>query len=110
MQDDKLVDPKQLQVKTSIKKKEANEEEVNTQQYENINLQEVYDEAFRYIRARYCHEKKKIIFIMYTVRKLRNLAKLKYIFNNLSEKFMLVACLLLVKGLVLNKTTIDSLI
>lgn len=29
------------------------------------------------IRARYVHEKKKIIFIMYTVRKLRNLAKNK---------------------------------
>ena len=41
---------------------------------------------------------------------MRNLAKLKYIFNNLCEKFMLVACLLLIKGLVLNRTTIDSLI
>lgn len=46
---------------------------------------------------------------MYTVRKLRNLAKLKYVFDNMTEKFMLTACLLLQKGLILNKTTIKSL-
>lgn len=85
-------------------RKQANEPEQpdDTQNYS-------YEEAFRMIRARYCHEKKKIIFIMYTVRKLRNLAKLKYVFNELSEKFMLSACLLLIKGLLLNKNTIKSL-
>ena len=72
----------------NVKKKKEIEKNVN---YDVKN----FDEAFRYIRARYCHEKKKIIFIMYTVRKLRNLAKLKYIYNNLTEKFMLSACLLL---------------
>ena len=78
------------------------EEEVKQGQMDNIDDQENYEELFRYIRARYCHEKKKIIFIMYTVRKLRNLAKLKYIFNQLTEKLMLSACLLLHKGLLLN--------
>ncbi len=68
-----------------------------------------FEEAFRMIRARYCHEKKKIIFIMYTVRKLRNLAKLRYVFNDYCEKFMLGACLLLFKGLMLNTNTINSL-
>lgn len=46
---------------------------------------------------------------MYTVRKLRNLAKLKFVFNSLSERFMLAACLLLEKGLLLNNLTINSL-
>ena len=47
---------------------------------------------------------------MYTVRKLRNLAKMKYVFNaQLSERFMLAACLLLQKGLLLNNLTINSL-
>lgn len=46
---------------------------------------------------------------MYTVRKLRNLAKMKSYFNNLSEVFMLNACLLLQKGLLLNKNTIRTL-
>lgn len=46
---------------------------------------------------------------MYTVRKLRNLAKMKYLFNQLTEKFMLSACLLLLKGLWLNENTIRSL-
>jgi len=66
---------------------------------EATNYQLNFEDAFRMIWARYCHEKKKIIFIMYTVRKLRNLAKLKYVFNDYCEKFMLGACLLLMKGL-----------
>ena len=49
---------------------------------EATNYQLNFEDAFRMIWARYCHEKKKIIFIMYTVRKLRNLAKLKYVFND----------------------------
>lgn len=46
---------------------------------------------------------------MYTVRKLRNLAKLKYVFNQLTEKFMLSASLLLIKGLWFNDNAIQSL-
>lgn len=46
---------------------------------------------------------------MYTVRKLRNLAKLKQLFNQLSEKFMFSACLLLQKGLYINDCAIQSL-
>ena len=46
---------------------------------------------------------------MYTVRKLRNLAKRKDIFYNLSDRLMLSACLLLQKGLVLNQLTLSSL-
>lgn len=90
-----------------MKKKNEKEEDVK-EPIENEAVEDNED-AFKFIRARYCHEKKKIIFIMYTVRKLRNLAKLKYVFNQLTEKFMLAACLLLKKGLVLNDITIESL-
>lgn len=60
-----------------LNKKKEEEEEIKT----DIMDTEDFEEAFRFIRARYCHEKKKIIFIMYTVRKLRNIAKLKYVYN-----------------------------
>ena len=46
---------------------------------------------------------------MYTVRKLRNLAKLKYIFRDLVDVLMLSSCLLLKKGLFLNQEAIKSL-
>lgn len=70
--------PEQMQV-GELKKKAEKEEEVK-EPIENDAIED-NEEAFKFIRTRYCHEKKKIIFIMYTVRKLRNLSKLKYIFN-----------------------------
>jgi len=99
-----LQNPEKMEVGKLNKKKEE-EEDVKTDPVDT----EDFEEAFRFIRARYCHEKKKIIFIMYTVRKLRNIAKLKYVYNQLTEKFMLAACLLLQKGLIYNERTIQSL-
>jgi len=64
-----------------INKKKEEEEEIRTETLDNIETTEDFEESFRFIRSRYSHEKKKIIFIMYTVRKLRNIAKLKYVFN-----------------------------
>ena len=46
---------------------------------------------------------------MYTVRKLRNLAKLRYLFEQLTNRFMFAACLLLKKGLLINENAINSL-
>jgi len=108
--DTKLVDPETLET-NNIKKKAAEEENVaqGGGELDEITQQERFEEALRYIRARYCHEKKKIIFIMYTVRKLRNLAKLRHIFSQLSDRFMFAACLLLKKGLLLNENSIGSL-
>lgn len=108
--DTKLEDPEKLEV-NEIKKQTTKEEDVNPNngQLDEITQQERFEETVRYIRARYCHEKKKIIFIMYTVRKLRNIAKLKHIFNQLSDRFMFAACLLLKKGLLLNENAIYSL-
>lgn len=107
--DTKLVDPETLDT-NNVQKKNTEEENVaNTGELDVFAQNERFEEALKYIRARYCHEKKKIIFIMYTVRKLRNLAKLKHVFNQLSDRFMFAACLLLKKGLLLNENSIGSL-
>lgn len=103
-----MQNPDKMELDKVNKVKEV-EEDLRQEQLDNIDAQENFEELFRFIRARYCHEKKKIIFIMYTVRKLRNLAKLKYVFNQLTEKLMLSACLLLHKGLLLNEEAIKSL-
>ena len=48
------------------------------------------------IELRYFHEKQKVLLLMFTVRKLRNMSKFR---NSLpveiAEKFMLAACTLL---------------
>lgn len=66
-------------------------------------------ENIRLIRARYIHEKKKVIFIMYSVRKLRNQAKLKNVYGELSDSLMYAACVLLKKGMLYNQNAINSL-
>lgn len=82
----------------------------NAQQvYNEIERTQRIEEARKRVRSRYFHEKKKIIWIMYTVRKIRNLAKQKHIYKDLCEKLMLSACILLRKGLVMNEHTIRSL-
>ena len=103
-----LLDPKDLDEK-SVKVKVEKEEDIQNNKYKEAMDNEKLEELFKFARARYCHEKKKIIFIMYTVRKLRNLAKLKHIFPDLTDKLMFSACLLLHKGLLLNSNTIKSL-
>ena len=51
-----------------------------------------------------------IVFMMYTVRKMRNMVKMKQIYGQLAENMMIVACLLLTKGIILNKYMIDSIV
>lgn len=88
----------------------AQKDERNTKEvYQEIEKMQRQEEARKNIRSRYFHEKKKIIWIMYTVRKIRNLAKQKHIYKELCEKLMLSACILLRKGLVMNEYTIRSL-
>ena len=60
-------------------------------------------------RQRYVHEKKIIVFIMHTCRKLRNLAKQRNIFNNASNGLMFAGLLLLKKGIILNEAAINTL-
>jgi len=86
------------------------QDERNTREvYQEIEKMQRQEESRKNIRSRYFHEKKKIIWIMYTVRKIRNLAKQKHIYKELCEKLMLSACILLRKGLVMNEYTIRSL-
>ena len=102
-----IVDPKELVVQ-KVRENRTNEEEV--QDGNNLVTAVEIEEDIRYIRARYCHEKKKIIFIMYTVRKLRDLAKKRQVFTNeICDRFMLISCLLLKKGIPFNLQVLESL-
>lgn len=59
---------------------------------------------------RYTHEKKIVVFIMHSCRKLRNLSKRTDIFGNqICEKIMNSALLLLKKGIMLNATSIHTI-
>lgn len=60
-------------------------------------------------RQRYVHEKKIIVFIMHTCRKLRNLAKQRNVFHQASNGLMYAGLLLLKKGILLNSVAMDTL-
>ena len=89
--------------------KSPHDEPRNEKMYMEIEKMQKQEEYKKSIKSRYFHEKKKIIWIMYTVRKIRNLAKQRHLYKELCEKFMLSACILLRKGLVINEYTIRSL-
>ena len=67
------------------------------------------ERALRKARRRYTHEKKIIVFIMHTCRKLRNLAKQAGDFGPVAVHFMCSALLLLRKGITMNETAIESI-
>lgn len=69
---------------------------------DQITPNESLSENIRLLKYNYCHVKKMIVFMMYTVRKMRNMVKAKHIFGPVSENMMLVGCLLLSKGMILN--------
>ena len=101
-----LIQPEQM-VPEVVNRNNTQEEAIpqNICYDETANL----NESFKVIRARYCHEKKKIIFMMYAVRKVRNLAKQKNLYGDLINEFMYLACILLKKGLTMNTDIIRSL-
>lgn len=107
-----LKDPKDM---TDVPVPVANPNRPNNDQrnpqevYNEIEKMQKLEDARKNIRSRYFHEKKKIIWIMYTVRKIRNLAKQKHIYKEFCQKLMLSACILLRKGLLMNENTIHSL-
>lgn len=105
-----LLLPDQLE-KGEVKRRAT--EEISMKQDERIariEREDAIEEAHKELKARYCHEKKKIIFIMYTVRKLRNLAKVRDVFDDFfCDRLMLSATLLLKKGLSMNNSAISSL-
>lgn len=61
------------------------------------------------VLSRYTHEKKSIVFFMYTCRKLRNLAKERATFKKAANGLMYVAILLLKKGIIMNQQLIESI-
>lgn len=61
------------------------------------------------VLSRYTHEKKTIVFFMYTCRKLRNLAKERATFKKAANGLMYVSVLLLKKGIIMNQKLIDSI-
>ena len=96
-------------------------EKLNTKQEEEVNIpQNKYDQivttsenvqkSIKKIIARCDHEKKKVLFKMYTVRKLRNISKMRdTISGSDADRFMLVSCLLLKEGLLVNRELILKL-
>lgn len=62
------------------------------------------------IRQRYVHEKKIIVFIMHTCRKLRNLSKnVREFGKEATRAFMFGATLLLKKGILMNEIALNTL-
>lgn len=103
-----LEDPEKMST-DQLTKNKTEENNVKDDVAMKIEEEQNLEENFRILRARYCHEKKKVIFIMYAVRKIRNLAKLKNVFGDMTDSFMYAACILLRKGLLMNQYAIQSL-
>ena len=103
----KFDDPEVL--KKQLDAKQIEEQEVKEGTGKAIEEDLATEANFKVIKNRYVHEKKTVIFVMYTVRKLRNLAKTKNIFNEMADALMYAACILLKKGLLLNQNAIVSL-
>lgn len=95
-----LVDP--LDIELNVKKE--NEEEVQQKAKE-----EAIEKAVSEARQRYTHEKKIIVFIMHTCRKLRNLAKQRKHINQASDSLMFAGLLLLKKGIIKNERAINTI-
>lgn len=92
-----LVDPLEIELQEAENKKEEETEEKKIER------------ALRKARRRYTHEKKIIVFIMHTCRKLRNLAKQTNDFGDVAVHFMCSALLLLRKGITMNEHAIVSI-
>jgi len=103
-----LEDPEKMN-SNELNKNHAEEGAINNDASIKIEEEQNLEENYKIIQDRYCHEKKKILSIMLTVRKIRNLAKLKNDFNEMTETFMYAACILLRKGLLINQHAIQSL-
>lgn len=102
-------------------KKEDMKEVELAQDPENVTLQitghaggaDSMNQSINRIKARvisrYIHEKKMIVFFMYTCRRLRNLAKERGLFKQASNNLMYAAILLLKKGMIMNEAAVMSL-
>jgi serine/threonine protein kinase len=70
--------------------------------------QEDVEKAINQIKSRFTHEKKIIVYIMHTCRKMRNLGKKEKDIGKPSHGFMFCGLLLLRKGILMNETAFKS--
>lgn len=103
-----FVDPEKAKAE-EVAARPAEETELKGDTEKRLEEEFSLETNFKLIRSRYVHEKKTVIFVMYTVRKLRNLAKMKSVFNEMADALMYAACVLLKKGLLFNQNAIGSL-
>jgi len=93
-----LVDPLEIELQVSPEEKK-----------DDSNDQKEKERALKRARQRFTHEKKIIVFIMHTCRKLRNLAKQREELGDCATNFMYSALLLLKKGIMLNELAINAI-
>lgn len=95
--------------KVVVKRMQAKEDAIDPKELQRIESVQSKEAAFEQIKLRYFNEKKKIIFMMFTVRKIRNLSKVKAAFGSLSERLMLSAALLLHKAMLNSEEALAGL-
>ena len=93
-----LVEPENITVESN-----------NTPREQETNSQIQVNKIKARVISRYTHEKKTIVFFMYTCRRLRNLAKERTTFKSASNNLMYGAILLLKKGMIMNEAAVSSL-
>jgi serine/threonine protein kinase len=104
-----LNDPTKL-FKQQIKYSKVSEETIDKNKSLEIDEIIKMEGYYNVIQKRYQHQKSIILFIMVTVRKIRNLFKMNKYFNSeLGNKLMYTTCILLKKGLIMNMEVIKSL-
>ena len=98
-----LLDPLEIDLDQEEEEEESEESEEDPAARENT--ERIINQAIQ----RYTHEKKTIVFIMHTCRKLRNLAKQRDYLLEASNSLMYSGLLLLKKGIIKNEGAINSI-
>lgn len=94
--------------KMIVRPRQAREDVADPKELQHIVTAQSLEKACDRAKLRYFNEKKKVIFLMFTVRKLRNLSKQPRLVP-LSERMMAVATLLLHKATLYNDEALAGL-
>lgn len=94
--------------KMAVRARQVREDAVDPKELQRISSAQALDKSFERAKLRYFNEKKKVIFIMFTVRKMRNLSKQPRL-AALSERMMAAAALLLHKASLYNEEALAGL-
>lgn len=95
--------------KVVVRRLQAKEDNIDPRELQHLDSAQTREAAFEQIKLRYFNEKKKIIFMMFTVRKIRNMSKQKAAFGSLSDRLMLSAALLLHKAMLYSEEALTGL-